>query len=212
MDPMTRFVSLLAPEQRSLFTSLNTPYEIQSYLDSIPYSAESTDRCPLEVLRDGKGHCLDGALLAAAALRRLGDPPLVVDLLPENDDDHVLTIFKRHGHYGALAKSNYAGLRYREPVYRTLRELIMTYFDVFYNTKGEKTLRGYTAMLNLKSLDRLEWLWRSDGIDQIVQRMEKQRKHWILTPEMRASLSPVDPRSYEAGLIQSDPAGLYQPQ
>jgi len=87
----------------------------------------------------------------------------------------------------------------------------MTYFDVFYNTKGEKTLRGYTAMLNLKSLDRLEWLWRSDGIDQIVQRMEKQRKHWILTPEMRAGLSPVDPRSYEAGLIQSDPAGLYQP-
>lgn len=211
MDPLKRFDSLLTPEQRSLFHSLNSPFEIQAYLDSIPYSAESTDRCPLEVLRDGKAHCLDGALLAGAAFRRLGDPPLVIDLLPENDDDHVLVLFKRNGHYGAVAKSNYAGLRFREPVYRSLRELVMSYFDVFYNTKGDKTLRGYTAPLNLKSVDRLEWMWRSDGIDEIVRRMDQRRKHWILTPEMRAGLSPVDRRSYEAGLVQSDPAGLYQP-
>ncbi len=209
-DVLVQFESQLSADQRALFAGLDRPAAIQRYLDSIPYSAESTDRCPLEVLRDGKAHCLDGALLAAAALRRLGDPPLIVDLLPENDDDHVLAIFKRNGRFGAIAKSNYTGLRYREPVYRSLRELVMTYFDLYYNTKGEKSLRGYTFPLNLKSLDSLEWMSRSDRLDELVRRMETLRKVWILTPEMRRDLSPIDPRSYEAGLLQSDPAGLYQ--
>jgi hypothetical protein len=212
MDPLAEFESQLSPEERKLFTSLNSPFEIQAFLDSIPYSAESADRCPLQVLQDRKGHCLDGGLFAAAALRRLGYPPLVIDMLPENDDDHVLALYRRDGYWGALAKSNYVGLRFREPVYRSLRELVMSYFDMFYNTKGEKTLRGYTYPLNLRTLDRYGWLWSSAAVERIVERMDALRKVMILTPEMRRSLCPVDRRTYESGLIGSDPEGLFVPQ
>jgi hypothetical protein len=212
MDPMTEFDRRLTPPQRDLFHSLNSPFEIQAFLDSIPYSAETADRCPLAVLEDRKAHCLDGGLFAAAALRRLGYPPLVIDMLPENDDDHVLALYRRDGFWGALAKSNYVGLRFREPVYRSLRELVMSYFDLFYNTKGEKTLRGYTYPLNLRSMDRTHWLWSSDHLERIVERMAAMRQVHILTPEMRRGLCPVDRRTYEAGLIGADPAGLYVPE
>jgi hypothetical protein len=212
MDVMKEFERRMSSRDRELFNSLNSPFEIQAFLDSIPYSPEALDRCPLAVLEDRKGHCLDGGLFAAAALRRLGYPPLVIDMLPENDDDHVLAIFRKDGYYGALAKSNYVGLRFREPVYRSLRELVMSYFDQFYNTKGEKTLRGYTYPINLRSMDRYEWLWRNDHIEKIVERMGAIRHFHILTPEMRKNLCPVDKRLYESGLIGSDPEGLYVPE
>ncbi len=212
MDPMQEFERRMAPRDRELFNSLKDPFEIQGFLDSIPYSADSIDRCPLEVLEDRKGHCLDGGLFAAAALRHLGYPPLVVDLLPENDDDHVLAIYRKDGFYGAVAKSNYMGLRFREPVYRSLRELVMSYFDMFYNTKAEKTLRGYTYPLNLRTMDRYEWLWSSAHLEKVVERMAEMRQVSVLTPEMRKNLCPVDRRTYEAGLIGSDPNGLYVPE
>ncbi len=209
---VTDFEAYLDHSQRLLFSSLNSPKEIQNFLDSIPYSAENCNRSPLSVIRDGQAHCLDGALFAAAALRRLGYPPLVVDMLPENDDDHVLAIFRKDGFYGAVAKSNYVGLRFREPVYRSLRELVMSYFDLFYNTKAEKTLRGYTYPLNLRTMDRYEWLWSNAHLEKIVDRMAALRQVSVLTPEMRRSLCPVDRRTYEAGLIGSDPNGLYVPE
>ncbi len=162
-------------------------------------------------MAEGKAHCLDGALFAAFALRRLGYPPLVVEMLPENDDDHLLAIFRHNGHLGAVAKSNFAGLRYREPVYRSLRELVMSYFDVFFNSLGEKTLRGYTYPLNLRSLDRLEWMWSNDHLEEVVERYRAIRRVYILTPEMRRDLCRVDRRTYDAGLMGSDPDGLFKP-
>src|SRR5512141_1033501 len=133
--------------RRSLETSpdLPAPEAIQRFLDETPYSSEGRYRCPRSVLRDRRAHCLDGALLAAWALRRLGDPPLIVDLRAVRDDDHVITIFRRRGRIGAIAKSNVVGLRFREPVYRSLRELVMSYFELYYNTDGEKTLRSYSV-------------------------------------------------------------------
>jgi hypothetical protein len=130
---MSDFDARLDEEQRELLSKLDTPIEIQAFLDSIPYSAEDANRCPLSVLRDRQAHCLDGALFAAAALRRLGHAPVLVDLLPEpgTDDDHVLAIIKQDGCFGALAKSNFTGLRYRETVYDTMRELVMSYFEFF---------------------------------------------------------------------------------
>lgn len=205
------FDETLDPEQLALVSTLTTPVKIQAFLDSVAYSAEDANRCPVTVLRDRQAHCLDGGLFAAAALRRLGFPPLVIDMLPENDDDHVLALYRRDGYWGALAKSNYVGLRFREPVYRSLRELVMSYFDVFYNTKGEKTLRGYTYPLNLRSMDRYHWLYSNDHLERIVERMSEIRKVHILTPEMRKALCPVDRRTYDAGLIGSDPNGLYVP-
>src|SRR4030043_2059171 len=105
MHPIEIFLEKLRESEKRTFTGLQTPMQIQAYLDSIPYSAEERNRCPMNVLRDRQAHCLDGGLMAAAALRRIGYPPLLVDILPEpgQDDDHVLAIFERHGRFGALA-------------------------------------------------------------------------------------------------------------
>lgn len=214
MSTDSHFETLLTPTQRELLEGLDSPAAIQAFLDNIPYAPESRNRCPLNVLRDHRGHCLDGALFAAMALRRLGYPPALVDLLPEpgTDDDHVLTLYQCDGHFGALAKSNYAGLRFREAVYRTLRELVMSYFDVFFNVKGEKTLRAYTVPLHLEAFDKAGWMWDDAGADAIERRFKTLRQISLLTPAMVAALSPVDRRSYDAGMFGADPSGLYKPR
>jgi len=194
-----------------LISSLTSPVKIQAFLDSIPYSAEDIYRCPLRVLRDRKAHCFDGAMFAAAALRRLGYPPLVLDMLPHNDDDHLLALYQRDEHWGAVAKSNFVGLRFREPVYRTLRELVMSYFEDFYNVDREKTLRGYTVPLNLSALDPLKWMTSDETMDVIADKLDKIRKVNLLTDDMIAGLTSVDERSYQAGLMGVNAAGLYKP-
>jgi len=203
----------LTSEQRTVLKSLQSPARIQAYLDDTPYSPESINRSPLRVIQDRLAHCLDGGLFAAMALRRLGHPPLIVDLLPEpgRDDDHVLAIFKVAGCYGAVAKSNYAGLRFREPVYRSLRELVMSYFEVFYNTEAEKTLRAYTRPLNLKAYDRMNWPWNDSAADAVEEYLKTLQTIPLVTAEQAARLEAVDPLSFKAGTLATDPAGLYKP-
>lgn len=202
----------LTSDELALWVGLTTPRKIQDFLDTISYEPEYFNRCPLRVLRERRGHCLDGALFAAAALRRLGYPPLVIDLLPEPlaDDDHLLAIFERNKRFGAVAKSNFAGLRYREPVYRSLRELVMSYFEDFFNALGRKTLRGYSVPLNLTPFDALNWEVDDAGTNAIETRTGSLRRFSLLTPEMIRQLSAVDPRQLEAGLLGADPAGLYK--
>lgn len=203
----------LTAEQLRLWAALTSPARIQGFLDEIAYSAEDTNRSPLQVLQDRKAHCYDGALFAAAALRRLGHPPIVVDILPEpgRDDDHLLAIFKRNGFLGAIAKSNFVGLRYREPIHRYVRELVLSYFEDYFNVLGQKTLRGYAGPLNLSAFDRLAWEWRNEGVDAVVKRLETIRRTSLLTPAMAAELLPVDSRSLGGGLYGSDPDGLFKP-
>jgi hypothetical protein len=197
----------------TLPAGLDSPAAIQEFLDGIAYSPDESYRCPRAVLRDGKGHCYDGAVLAAAALRPLGVPPLIVEMLPwiGHDDDHILAVFRIDGRWGAVAKSNFVGLRYRDPVYSSLRELVMSYFDVFFNLNREKTLRGYTLPLNLARFDRLRWTTRDETMDDIATGLETSRKITLLTPAMIDRLTLLDPRSFEAGLLGSDPAGLRKP-
>ena len=210
---LSRFDQLLDAARRAELAALTEPVKIQDYLDRIPYSAEERNRCPLNVLKDGQAHCLDGALFAAAALRRSGFPPVVVDLLPDPgmDDDHVLAIYKQAGRFGAVAKSNFAGLRFREPVYRSLRELVMSYFEDYYNVDGIKTLRYYTLPLRLDTFDHAGWMWSDQGIDAIEARLTKLRRIPLLSAELAERLSPVDQRSYAAGMLGVNAAGLYQP-
>jgi hypothetical protein len=157
-------------------------------------------------------HCFDGALFAAATLRRLGDPPLIMDMLPnERDDDHMLALYKRFGHWGAIAKSNFVGLRFREPIYRTLRELVMSYFEQFYNAERGKTLRSYTFPLNLKYFDQWNWMITDDSLEHIAQKLDRIRRVLVLTEPMISALSLVDERSYQAGLMGANEAGLYKP-
>jgi len=193
-----------------LLASLNSPARIQAFLDDLPYSTEEIYRCPRRVLQDRTAHCFDGALFAAAALRQLGHPPLIVDLLAERDDEHLLAVYRQDGHWGALAKSNFVGLRYREPVYRTLRELVISYFEVYFNVAREKTLRGYTLPLNLTRFDRLNWMTSDDHLECIAERLDRIRRVSLLTPAMVANLSLVDERSYRAGLLGANPDGLYR--
>lgn len=214
MDVLKDFLQRLGEDERSLFTSWRTVEDVQAYLDAIPYSPEDANRCPRRVLVDRQAHCLDGALLAAAGLRLLGYPPLILDLQPDpgKDDDHVLAIFRIEGAYGALAKSNCSGLRYRAPVYRSLRELVMSYFEDYFNTNGERTLRYYTRPQNLRAWDGLNWMWEDSGADAIEERLRLAPRRVLLTPRMAGALPPVDRRTYEAGFLGADPDGLYRPR
>ena len=206
------FEKALSKREQRIWAQLTSPRKIQDFLDGIPYSNESGYRCPLRVLRERVAHCFDGALFGAAAMRRLGHPPLIVNMLAnDQDDDHMLALYRRHGHWGAVAKSNFAGLRFREPVYRTLHELVMSYFEEFYNVERKKTLRSYTVPLNLKAFDKLGWMTSDRPLERIGERLDEIRKVRLLTRRMIAGLSLADERSYQAGLLGANQASLYQP-
>ncbi len=208
------FLSHLPPDLYEIYTSLSTPFKIQEFLDSIPYVGEDLTRTPLLVLQDRKSHCLDGGLLAASALRNIGYPPLLLDLLPEpgTDDDHILAIYRQNGLYGALAKSNYVGLRFREPVYRSVHELMMSYFNDFYSLAHERTLRFYTRPLNLTPYDRYCWEWSLDGVERVVKRIYSLKLVQVIGPETIGILSPVDERFFTAGMMGTNPDGLFKPK
>lgn len=190
---------------------LDSPPAIQAFLDEIPYSADPFYRCPHRVAIDRKAHCFDGAVFAAAALRQLGFQPLLMNLFAERDDDHVIALYKVQGAWGAVAKSNFVGLRFREPVYQSHRELAMSYFADYYNVAGEKTLRSHTVPMSLNSFDRYGWLTQDPTMEMIAARLDKLRRIPLLTPAMIENLSPMDKRSYEAGMSGVVPEGLYKP-
>jgi hypothetical protein len=209
----SRFDSYLTHDEQILIEKLDSPFRIQAFLDTLTYPSESFNRSPLRVMRDRRAHCLDGGLLAAMLMRRLGYPPLLVDILPEAnlDDDHVLVVYRIAGCWGAVAKSNYVGLRYREPVYRSLRELVMSYFDVFFNVDGLRTLRSYTRPINLKKFDSLDWEVEDSAADRIEQYLKYSKSKPLLTAEQVAALTILDPVSQKAGLLIANPDGLYKP-
>jgi len=210
---MESFDHALTDFERQLLAKLTTPIKIQAFMDELPYSADAFYRCPLRVLRERTAHCFDGALFAAAALRCLSYSPLILDMVPnERDDDHLLALYKKDGHWGAVAKSNFVGLRFREPVYRTLRELVMSYFEQYYNVEREKTLRGYTVPLNLKVFDKFNWMASDAHLEDIAQRLDAIRRIFVVTPCMADGLSLLDERSYRAGLVGANEAGLYRPK
>lgn len=212
MDPLKQFAQQLTPAERRLWFSLTTPAKIQAFLDDTPYSVEDRYRSPRTVLRERFAHCFDGALFAAAALRRLGHPPLILDLLPGDDDDHLLALFKVENCWGAVAKSNFVGLRYREPVYASLRELVMTYFEPYYNLKRKRTLRGYTQPLNLSRFDRTHWLWDDAALDAISDELGVVRQVRLFTPRQIKRFTEVDDLTYQTGLAVANPAGIYKPR
>jgi hypothetical protein len=208
---MHKFDGQLSPAERQLLAGLDSPAAIQSFLNTVPYSEDKFYRCPLRVLRERKGHCFDGALFAAMALRRLGYPALILELIPnERDDDHIIALFKQYGCWGAVAQSNFSGLRFREPVYRSLRELSMSYFEDHFNTAGEKTLRGYRGPVHLRSFDRLDWMTGDPGLDALADGMDRYRVRPLLSAEMEATLARVDERSLQAGLLGANLEGLYK--
>jgi hypothetical protein len=213
MDVIAQFRQQLTAEEKVLMDSLDSPDKIQAFLDAeIPYSTEVIDRSPVRVLRDRVGHCLDGALFAAAALRLLDHPPLILQMLPsDQDDDHMVAVYKAFGCWGAIGQSNYVGLRFREPVYRSLRELVMSYFEVFFNSYGERTLLGYRRPMNMARYDHLGWMWRDEAIPVWLVDLARKPGVRVVTPEQQACFSKVDERSRQAGLLGANPSGLFEP-
>jgi len=212
MSATKSLIQMLSKRERKLMEGLSKPNKIQEFLNELAYSTDEIYRCPLRVLRERTARCFDGALFGAAALRHIGHRPLILDMIPSRrDDDHILALYKVDGYWGAVAKSNFAGLRFREPIYRTLRELVMSYFEQYFNLAREKTLRAYTVPLNLEAFDRLEWMVSDTHLKRIADRLDKIRRVPVITKGMSRRLSLVDKRSYEAGLLGSVEEGLYHP-
>ena len=179
--------------------ALNTPVKIQKFVDALDYDYADTAGSPRRVLRTRRGHCLEGALLAAAAFRVNGYPALLMDLEAVRDDDHVVALYREHGLWGGIAKSNYAGLRFRAPVHRTLRELAISYFDGYYNLRGERTLRAYSSPMNLARFDSLTWMTSEEDVWFIPEALANLRHYPLLPPKVATRLPRLDRRSFDAG-------------
>ncbi|HEY6563691.1 MAG TPA: hypothetical protein VIY86_04305 [Pirellulaceae bacterium] len=212
MPSLALFEAALRAADRRTISKLRDPHRIQEFLDGIEYSCVDTYRCPIRVLRERTGHCYDGAVFAAAMLRRLGQPAILLEMLSNGrDDGHVLALFRQGGHWGAVAKSNFTGLRFREPIHRSPRELIVSYFEQYYNLAREKTLAGYTKPLNLRRFERLPWMTEDGPLYELADALDAQPRYQLLTPAMARALQRVDELTYRAGMAGSNPAGLYQP-
>ena len=189
-----------SPAELRLLRSLKTPQLIQRFLEELPYHHARTSWSPRLVLRERTAHCLEGAIFAAAALRANGYKPLLWDLEGIRDSDHVLAIYKYDGHWGAIAKSNFAGLRFREPVYRSLRELAMSYFDNYYNLLGERTLRAYSRPVDLSRFDHLNWMTSEKSVWFIAEHLCHIAHTPVITKAQEKRLTRLDHRSHAAGL------------
>ena len=194
----------LTPEELKLFKSLNTEGKIQDFLNKIPINFEENkkDTCysPRKVLEKNKCHCIEGAILAALILRVNGHPPLLVDLTANNKDfDHVIAVFKKQKKWGAISKTNHSTLRYREPIYNSIRELVMSYFNEYYNDNGKKTLRSYSRPVNLSMFDRVKWMTTEEELWEIPDYLARVKHFPILTKSQIANLRNADKIEIEAG-------------
>ena len=189
------------PQERKLIKRFRRPIDIQAFLDQADYNKSAITLFPGEVLRKRKAHCFDGALFAAMVMNTLGHPALLMDLRAVRDDDHVLCIFKRGGCFGAIAKSNYTGLRYREPIYRSLRELAVSYFDGYFNLKRERSLREFSELLDLRTLKPLAWDSGQAFFFDLATKLDSLKHHRIFPKATTRGLTPVDLRSFRAGKL-----------
>jgi hypothetical protein len=198
-------------EEIKLLKTLSNPDRIQVFLDSLDYNPNYECRSPRWVMRKHSAHCFEGALFAAAALQFIGYKPLIVDMRAVNDDDHVIAIFKEDSHWGAVAKSNFTSLRFREPVYRSLRELIMSYFDFFFNTDGFKSLRSYSLPFDLTVYESRNWATTDEDLEYIGDKIESLHHFPVVTKKMIRKLSIASDSMMKAGLLGSKAEGLFKP-
>ncbi len=205
MKPLSYFQSLLPSEAQKKIKAIKTPFDVQEFLSSMPYNAEERDRSPLNVILDKQCHCLDGGFLATLLLWNLGFKPLVLDLIPAPglDDDHVLALFQVDGRWGAVAKSNYLQLEYREPVYKNIRELVMSYFEHYLNLNRQKTLRGYTRPMNLSALDPA-WMWDEAASNRLYKIFYSRKSIDLITKPMAKRLNLVRQKVFEAEILGTD--------
>ncbi len=204
--------NLFSKEELKFVKRFKKPYDIQTFLNNVIYNAEPGTHSPRFVIQKQKAHCFEGALFAAAALRMMGHQPIIIDMMAHNDDDHVIAMFKQNGYYGAVAKSNTTLLRFREPVYKTVRELVMSYFEFYFNTIGEKSLRSYSNPINLARFDKFNWMTTNDNLDYIGDFLYTVKHHKMVDAKMIRSLSIADNDLINLCFTGSVDEGLFKPE
>jgi len=181
---------------------LTPPWRIQKFLDGLDYDVAGAGcRSPRRILAERRVQCMDAALFAAAALRVQGHPPLLLDLEAIYDDDHVLALFRQNGNWGAIARSNYSGLRFREAIHPTIRSLVLSYFESYFNLRRQKTLRRYSRPVDLSRFDRIGWMTSEEDLWDIPEYLAGIPHRRLLSTRQERGLSPVDRRMFEAGLV-----------
>lgn len=192
----------LTPREARTLRRLSPPWRIQKFLDELDYDVKGEGcRSPRRVLRERKVQCMDGALFAAAALRVQGEPPLLLDLEAVFDDDHVLALYRVNGLWGSIARSNYSGLRFREPLFRTVRDLALSYVEGYFNLRRQKTLRRFSRPFDLSPFDRIGWMTSEDDLWEIPNYLVEIRHERLLTPSQEKNLAPVSRVVFGAGLV-----------
>ena len=213
---MARALAELTAAELAVFRRrLDMPAKIQRFLDDIPYNTEAggeTFRSPRRVLADRTANCIEGAVLAAAALRVQGEPPLIMDLTAVHDEDHVIAVYRRQGFWGAIGTSKFTGLRDREPVYRTLRELAMSYFEHYFNLAGVRTLRGHGRPVNLSRFDSLQWMTAEVDLWPIAAHLERIPHVPLVPAGISRTLTRVNGRLWAADLLRHPTAGPMDPR
>ena len=189
------------PAELHRLRALKTPLGVQKFLNRLPYHLKDTAWSPRRVIEERTAHCMEGAIFAAAALRVLGYPPLIWDLEAHRDTDHVIAIYRHRGGWGAVAKSNYANCRWRDPVFRSLRELALSYFDTYFNLRGQRTLRTYSRPVNLKRFDHLEWMTSDKPIWFIAEYLCEIPHIRLLTRAQERRLAIADPWLMKSVLV-----------
>jgi hypothetical protein len=193
-------------QETKIFKKLNSPKKIQDFLENLKINFEKqgeTCMSPRSVLVSGKAHCMEGAMLAAAALEFHGYKPLLLDLrsVKPGDNDHVVAVFKQFGSFGALSKTNHGVLRYREPVYKTIRELALSYFHEYFLDSGKKTLREYSDLLDLNYFNNLNWRTSEDDLFEIPHYLDTIKHYKILSPAQIKNLRMADGIEIEMGKL-----------
>ncbi len=198
----------LTKAEFAVLRRLSTPMKIQEFLNAMPQNFEPDGQTCLsvrEVLRQRRAHCIEGAMLAALALWAHGEPPLLLDLKATRDYDHVVALYRRGGHWGALSKTNPPVLRYRDPVYRTLRELAMSYFHEYANRRRQKTLRSWAGPFDLRTVDPKLWVTNGKNCWDVGYRLEELR-HWPLISRRQVKLLRLrDTIERDAGALRDHP-------
>lgn len=206
---------MFTKKEIALMRKLNTPAKVQDFLNSIPFNFEKkgkktteTLKSPMQTLRTNSAHCFEGAMLGAYIISLHGHPPLLLHLEATKEDyDHVVAPFKIDGLWGALSKTNHAVLRYREPVYKNIHELVMSYFHEYFlgnglpAQAGKKTLRRYSAPLNLNTLGK-KWISDEEDIWYVDERLDKVKHFDILNKKSIKNLRKADEVEIKAGEIK----------
>lgn len=198
------------PSERKFLRSLKTPDHIQEYINQLVYNPTDHASSPRWVMITNEGHCFEGGLIAAAALEMNGHKPLMVDLIAENDDHHVITVYKTHTGWGSLSKSNTTLLAGRRPYYRNVRELVMSYFDFYFNLKGCLSLYGYSDPINLNKYNSWDWRTTDNDLMEMGVSFNDHVHYEIVPPHKIKKLKRVHPRIVDACFLGADPDGLYK--